>query len=79
VLQVPAVHVIELFEVLVFAGNPTDGHNPVAANPQKNHIANLRLRGKSPDIASVEIGIVSFWSPPTGIARADKRKSVFDE
>src|SRR5207245_820681 len=35
VLQVPAVHIIELFEVLVFAGNLANSHNLIAANPQK--------------------------------------------
>jgi hypothetical protein len=70
-LQIPAVHVIKLFEVPVVAGDNPDRYDAVASDSKQHHITHLRLSREASNPATVVVIIASVGTPPSGVTRPD--------
>src|SRR5262245_6005440 len=79
-LQVPAVHVVELREILVVAGDQADGFYDRVPGPQEDKIPGSGLGGEPPyGRGIVEVLVRASFFPRPRIARSDQPDAVTQE
>lgn len=79
-LQVPPVHVVELREILVVAGDQADCFHDRVSGPQQDEVSLLTLCRESPHGKGIVVILVRpTWFPRPRIAWPDQADAVPQE